>query len=214
MSNPYNLPVLNVNAGITDWSFIISSPIIHFTKVECQNIIKQALADQHSITKFEWDDDRCCYNIGYKTKPYEYELGISETQYYLKKHIAIETAMLAREMFSYEPQTYVRPHVILQWCEFEIRLVWNENTNSIYMICSPIKGDSLSLNILAMNINDYAIEKHKLITGLIVGLIEGYCVETCNVCKQYNIPPKTNVTCKCYNNTVSYIREYLTRDFV
>ena len=218
MSNPYNLPVLNVISGFHSSDLIISSSIIYFTKIECQSIIRQAFANQHSITVFEWDDDRCCYRIEYRTRPYEYKPEANDFLCHLRKNAVSRAVSIALNKFPHnlpEPNLEIEPPSLTpQWCEFEIRLVWNENTNSIYMICSPLLGDYVSFNIISSNVYAYAAKKYMMILGLMSGLTQGYCLEVCDVCKRYGIPTQTNVTCKCYNSAVSYVREYLTRDFV
>lgn len=204
-SNRYNLPIydLSMNYDFNFGGFILNLPTL-FNKIEIQRMIKQSLANQHSLTKFDWDSDKCCYIVEYRTRPAEYDQDLDEDLVAIRRNIVNKTVALALEKFPHNNEqsgefSLEMPSLTPQWCEFKLKLVWDDSYNKTRVIISLLNGDHVSYGMIVNIIYNYLKKKNEDMQYLLMSVIEGYGVE-----------PNYDVLKNCDD----YLRDYLTRDFI
>ena len=149
---PYNLRIWYRGVSYNNIS------INMLTLNEFHYAIRQALSDQHSITKFEWDEELKTYKLEYGTRPLEYEniecAGIIQR----KRHVAERVAYEALRKFPHNRISYnltqeelnemisdIKPlDFPRKWSKFEFRLYWNHQENCIQLCGHRLTGDRIS----------------------------------------------------------------------
>lgn len=124
----------------------------YLTLNEFHYAIRQALSDQHSITKFEWDEVKKTYKLEYGTRPLEYDnievAGIIQRKRYVAEFVALE----ANRRFQHNQEEVnwedLIPVSLLnlprKWSKFEFRLYWNHQENCIQLCGQRLTGDRMS----------------------------------------------------------------------
>ena len=128
-------------------------PIKYLTLNEFHYAIRQALSNQHSITKFEWDEKSKAYKIEYGTRPLEYDniecAGIIQR----KRYVAGIASFEARRRFQHDEEDEVDwgelvPILMVDlprsWSKFEFRLYWNHQENCIQVCGQRLTGDRMA----------------------------------------------------------------------
>lgn len=129
-------------------------PIKYLTINEFHYAIRQALSDQHSITKFEWDDEWKTYKVEYGTRPLEYDniecAGIIQRKRFVAERVALE----ARRRFPHIEEQHeedwgeLLPILMVDlprsWSKFEFRLYWNHQENCIQVCGQRLTGDRMA----------------------------------------------------------------------
>lgn len=128
-------------------------PIKYLTINEFHYAIRQALSDQHSITKFEWDDEWKTYKVEYGTRPLEYDniecAGIIQRKRFVAERVAHEALIKFphnRNQIDFDEM--LLPILMVdfprKWSKFEFRLYWNHQENCIQVCGQRLTGDRMS----------------------------------------------------------------------
>lgn len=177
-------------------------PIKYLTLNEFHYAIRQALSNQHSITKFEWDEEWKSYKLEYGTRPLEYDnigcAGIIQRKRYVAELVANEALRkfphnLGQEDFDEMLLPISFLDLPRKWCKFEIRLFWNHQENCIQVCGQRLTGDRMSYFDVWRNFERYFREFETSQRNLQEALLEAN--------------PEGDVS-------EEYLREYLVCDLV
>lgn len=177
--------------------------IKYLTLNEFHHVIRQALNNQHSITKFEWDEEWKTYKVEYGTRPLEYDniecAGIIQRKRFLAERVAHKALIKFphnREQIDFADEILLPisiPNFKRSWSKFEFRLYWNHQENCIQLCGQRLSGDRMSYFDVWRKIEEHFVEletrERKLLEAALESNTEGGVSE-------------------------EYLREYLVYDLV
>lgn len=178
-------------------------PIKYVTLNEFHYVIRQALSNQHSISKFEWDEKSKAYKVEYGTRPLEYDniecAGIIQRKRFVSQLAGIEALKrfphnqnhLDFDDFDLMPLTL--DDLPRKWSKFEIRLYWNHQENCLQIGFQRLTGDRSSYFDVWRNFKRYFMEIEITQSNLREALLEANTIG---------------------DITEGYLRDYLVCDLV
>lgn len=155
---PYNLPFGRPHMSNDTVS------IRYLNLNEFHYAIRKALSNQHSLSKFDWDEKSKAYKVEYGTRPLEYDnieyAGIIQRKRFVAERVAIEA--LKRFPHNRDQENFdelLLPISILdfprKWSKFELRLFWNHQENCLQLCGQRLTGDRMSYGDVWKNVERY-----------------------------------------------------------
>jgi len=157
-------------------------PIKYLTLNEFHYAIRQALSNQHSITKFEWDEEWNSYKLEYGTRPLEYDnincAGVIQRKRFVAQLVASE----ALRKFPHNREEEDFDELLLpisfedfprKWSKFEIRLFWNHQEKCLQVCGQRLTGDRSSYFDVWRRFDRYFRELETRQRNLLEAALEG-----------------------------------------